>query len=148
MAEADLPQHIQPRRPDAPLDVMLRIDDVFRDSGHRAELTRKHAARRSHLWIIERRQNVIQPGRIAGQTMRRAEVNQFRTLGHTQDTVQCSGDVEVMAIVPEQSYPVITGCQFECWYCRYRRVVDDQQFAAESAGVERGEVLLDNWCRP
>lgn len=48
---------------------MLGIDDVFRHSRDRAELTRQHAARRSSRWIIERRQNVIEPGRIAGQTV-------------------------------------------------------------------------------
>lgn len=93
--------------------MMLGIDDVFGNSGDGAELAWQHATSCADGWIIKRRQEVVQPGRIAGQPVRGTEVGKLLASGLLQDSVQGSRDVEVVAVIPQQSSSFVTGCQFQ-----------------------------------
>lgn len=127
---------------------MLRIDDVFGNSGDGTELAGQHAAHCSNRRIVKRRQHVVEPGWVADQSVRGAEIDDLRTSGLTQHARERPCDIEVVTVIPEDADAVIPCRQFQRRDGRYGRIVDDQQFAGETARVERRQVLLDDRSRP
>lgn len=138
MAEPDGFEHVGAGRPESALHVQLRVDDVGGARRHPIELARQHASRRADFRVIQRSQHVGQPGWVIDQPVRSAEIDGLRTSRLTQDARERPRDVEVVTVVPEDADSVIACREFQRRDRRRGRVVDDQQFAGETARVEGG----------
>ena len=127
---------------------MVSVTSIGGTGGDTVELAGEYAPRNAHTGFIQRSQHVGQPGRVIHQTMCSAEVRQVLATGLLEDTRQCTGDVEVVTVIPKQTDAFFTGGHFQRRDRWCRRVIDDQQFTGEIAGVEGGQISLDDRSRP